>query len=572
MKQKRKKEMAPTPGWGWREIAGAVVIALVAAIIFSPTVTGPFYDDDSFYIVHNKLLQDPDRLWKAWFEPGSFIEYYPIEQTVQYFQWLNFGMDTFGYHVSNIVLHICNALLVWFFLSKFRLRYAWLGGLIYAVHPLFVETVGYISELKNTLSTGPFLLSMCFYVDFEKSRKSSDYLWSLGLFVVAMLCKISMMFFPAVILLYAWYLRGRIVREDVMRAAPFLAVSVILGALCLVSGQIHATHVPDAPPGPILMGGFFARMALIGLTFSFYFAHALLPVTPLPFYPLWKIDPPSPAQFLPWPVFALVAWYLWSKRNAWGRAVILGLGAFALFIVPVLGFYKISFMCLTWVVDHFLYLPMIPLVALVVLGLERIQLLLPANVRRWILVVPAVAVLTLAAETYWYSGIFSNQLELFTYNARHVQGSWFIRYCLGDALLQKGHDYEGMAQMEASVQINPDFAVPHLILGKYYFEQGNYPAAERHFREGIRIDPHFFNAYTGLGASLTHQGRASEALEIFQNELKLDPQNPQAYDGLGMAYAAMGRNADAIAQFRAALAIKPDDSYALDQINQLKPN
>jgi tetratricopeptide (TPR) repeat protein len=229
-------------------------------------------------------------------------------------------------------------------------------------------------------------------------------------------------------------------------------------------------------------------------------------------------------------------------------------------------------MCLTWVVDHFHYLPMIPLVALVVLGLERIQLLLPANVRRWILVVPAVAVLTLAAETYWYSGIFSNQLELFTYNARHVQGSWFIRYCLGDALLQKGHDYEGMAQMEASVQINPDFAVPHLILGKYYFEQGNYPAAERHFREGIRIDPHFFNAYTGLGASLTHQGRASEALEIFQNELKLDPQNPQAYDGLGMAYAAMGRNADAIAQFRAALAIKPDDSYALDQINQLKPN
>ena len=126
------------------------------------------------YLSQNPLLHDPARLWKAWFQPGSFIEYYPLEQTVQWVQWQLWGNDTFGYHLTNVCLHLLGAFLVWRLLSKFGLRLAWLGGLIFAIHPMMVESVAWISELKNTLSLPPFLLAMCAWIDYEERGRKQD--------------------------------------------------------------------------------------------------------------------------------------------------------------------------------------------------------------------------------------------------------------------------------------------------------------------------------------------------------------------------------------------------------------
>jgi tetratricopeptide (TPR) repeat protein len=561
------------PSSDFRLFAQALVILVATAVVFAPTLHAPFYSDDVMYILNNPLLTAPDRLWKAWFEPGSFIEYYPIEQSAQYFQWLLFGTDPFGYHICNIALHGINALLVWFFLSKLGLRFAWLGGLIYAVYPLFVETVGYIAELKNTLSLAPFLLSMCFYIDYEKKREMSAYLLSLGLFFVAMLCKISMMFFPFVILLYAWYLHGRISRADLQRCAPFLVISVVLGLVCLQSGRIYDANIHSVPPGPIHIGSFLSRVELIGLIFSFYFSHALLPVIPMAYYPLWRIHPISFWAFLPWPVFGFVMWFLWNKRNTWGRPAILGLGAFLLFLIPTLGIFTISYMSLTWVVDHLLYIPMIFLLAVVLAGAEGIYRLLPNHLRAWSIAIPAAIVLLLAAETHWYARIFSDQEKLFADNLKHNANSWFVHYSLGCAMLKEGKMAPGIEELEISLQANPDFFMPHLYLGTCLLQQGKVAEAEVHFRHSIRINPRgSYVAYSGLGTALMLEGHPADAIGVFQKELALAPGDPKGYNGLGSAYLQLGHTGEAITEFRNALQYDPNDTFARESLNRLKAN
>src|SRR5271170_4808966 len=153
----------------------ALLIVAAGFWVFAPALRGDWLMDDDLYVTQNVLLNDPARLWKIWFAPGSLIEYYPIEASAQAIQWRLWHMDTLGYHATNLLLHLASALLVWRLLGKFGLRLAWLGGLIFAVHPVQVESVAWIAELKNTLSLPPLLLAMCAYIDYEERGKKRDY-------------------------------------------------------------------------------------------------------------------------------------------------------------------------------------------------------------------------------------------------------------------------------------------------------------------------------------------------------------------------------------------------------------
>ncbi len=309
-------------------------------------------------------------MWKAWFEPGSWVEYYPLQETAQWLQWQLWGNETFGYHFTNVVLHLLSALLVWRLLGKFGLPFAWLGGLIFAIHPVVVESVAWIVELKNTLSLPLFLIAMCFYLDYDEHRRWRDYAMALGFFLLAMLAKISMAAFPAVILLFAWWKRGRIGWNDLKAAAPFLVISVSLIATAFfAAGRYHEINALADDNLPL--GGFFARLALAGLSTSFYFSRFFFPVGMLPIYPQWSVDPTSPFDYLPGVVLSGVIYVCWRKRTSWGRHALLGLGFFLLNLAPFAGFISISYMKYTWVMDHLLYLPMLGLLGLTVAGLGK---------------------------------------------------------------------------------------------------------------------------------------------------------------------------------------------------------
>ncbi len=195
----------------WRSwLPQVLLIVAVTLWIYWPALRGDLIWDDGWYITTNPLLRDWTGLWKFWFQPGSWVEYYPINESLLWLEYQLWGERTPGYHIVTLIWHVAGALMVWRLLSKFGLRLAWVGGFLFAIHPVQVESVAWISELKNTMSLPFAVLAMIAWIDFEERGESRDYRRALVFFFVAMLCKITMAPFPLAILLYAWWKRGRI--------------------------------------------------------------------------------------------------------------------------------------------------------------------------------------------------------------------------------------------------------------------------------------------------------------------------------------------------------------------------
>jgi tetratricopeptide (TPR) repeat protein len=576
-------------GVSWPTLLQALVIAAAVFWIYQPALQGDWLWDDDMYITANSLLHDPARLWKIWFVPGSQIEYYPIEASVQWIQWHLWGMDTLGYHLTNVFLHMLSALLVWRLLSKFGLRLAWLGGLIFAVHPVMVESVAWIAELKNTLSLPPFLLAMCAWIDFDERGRRRDYWLALGLFLVAMLCKTTMVMFPVVILLYAWWKRGRIGWKDVRAGAPFFLVSLALG-LTSVWQQDHVAM----PQSIVPLGGIFARLARAGLSLSFYFSKCFLPVELMPIYPRWVVDPPALWQFLPWPVLGGALYWLWTRRQGWGRHALLGGGFFLLFLAPFLGFSAGSYMAFTWVMDHFLYIPIIGLIGLVVAALEQVKKQLPASFRSCGIAGVTMILALLAFGSRSYAKMFFNSETLWTYELRHNPeaspaynnlGGTLLQigrtteainlfeqvsriqpdsatgyYNLGNALQKAGRFSEAIEPLEQSLRINPGSAAAHNCLGDVLFQTGRAPEAIGQYEQALQIDPNDAGSHYNLGSLLQQSGRLPEAIEQFEEALRIKSDYADAHNNLGMVLFQTGQASNAAGQFALALQLKPDDA------------
>ncbi len=151
------------PAW-IRTFAIAAGIVGLVLFIYWPALHGGWLWDDGYEIADNPLLPDPAGLAKIWRGEGA-VSYYPLKATVQWLLWRVCADDPTGYHLTSILLHALSSLLVWRLLGKLGVRHGWLGGLIFAVHPLAVESVAWIAELKNTLSLPFMLLSLCAYLD-----------------------------------------------------------------------------------------------------------------------------------------------------------------------------------------------------------------------------------------------------------------------------------------------------------------------------------------------------------------------------------------------------------------------
>jgi len=548
----------------------AALIATATLWVFSPAFHGTWLMDDGLYVLENPLQHDPARLWKTWFVPGSFIEYYPMEETVRWAQWQLWGPEPLGYHLTNVGLQIVNALLVWRLLAKLGLRLAWIGGLIFAVHPVQVESVAWIAELKNLLSLTPFLLAMAAWIDFEERRDARDYWLALGLFLVAMLCKISAAPFPAVILLYAWWKRGGLGWRDVKATLPFLLISIVLALLTVKTGAWFR-DIQHTTPESVLIGGFGPRLVCAGTALAFYFFQFFWPVHLLPFYPQWNFDVLSPRDFIPWLAILGVVVWCWSKRQTWGRHALLGLGFFVLFLSPFLGFIGISYMIFTRVMDHFLYLPIIGLIGVTVALLETIKVRLSSPLLR----AGGMGIVTgvigaLALESHAYASAFASREANNLYVIARDPSVWIAHNNLGVIYLQTGRVEEAAGQFEEAVRLNPNYAAAHNNLGNALIQSGHLQEAIGHYREAVRLNPDYAEAHNGLGNALLQAGQFAEAQAQCQEAVRLNPDYVLAYCTQGLVLAKMGRLPEALAQFETALKMSPGNPKIQQALEWLK--
>lgn len=553
---------------------GAAAILAAVAFVYAPSVRGGWLWDDDREISANPALRAPDAPANFWVRPEG-TDFFPLKDTVEWAEWKLWGDRPAGYRAVTVALHALDALLLWGLLRRlFRLRRtggaplgpawewaAWAGALLFAVHPLAVESVAWIAELKNTLSLALVLAAFWSYAGWEAGRAPSRYVAALALFAAAMLSKTTVAMFPVVLLAFAAWRRGRIGRRDVLASAPFFAVSAILG-LVTVRFQ-HGQHVL---PGGVWPAGMPSRFADAGLAAAFYLWKTAVPAGLLPVYARWSVNPPRLWQFAPWLGFAVLAGWFWVRRRGWGRHALFGFGIFAINLVPVLGFVRMSYMRFGWVADHFAYLSLAAAAGLVAAGFGAALARLSGRGRTAALATGGLAAAVLALAARAHAAVYRDALSLWSYTLNRNPSAWVAENNLATALCAEGRLPEALPHFEAALRLNPDAPEVENDLGTALLSAGEPDRALPHLQHSVAVLPDSAEARYNLGNALADLGRYSEAVQQYEAALRLDPGVVEVLGNLGLALAHSGRLDEAVARYREALRIAPNAVTLLDNL------
>ncbi len=528
----------------------AAAIAAAAAWVFQPALHGGWLWDDGLEIARNPLLRDPAGWWKAWIGPAG-LDYFPLKTMLQWAQWQLWGGHLAGYHASNIVLHIASAWLLWRLLARLGVRTAWLGGMLFAVHPLAVESVAWISEFKNVVSLPLLLLSFGAFLDWDAVRSRRAYLLSLLWFAAAMLCKTTVAMLPAVLILFAWWRRGRVGRADWIATAPFIAISAVLGLVTLKFQWSRAMGLAGAPA---VWGGAWRQA---GWSLLDDLRSCVIPVGLAPVY--GPIQTALPA-LLPWIAIAAGLALFWCARKGWGRHALLVSGWMLLNLLPVIGLIPMAYLRVSPRADHLVYLSLAGAAggAAAAFGAlwERAIGAKPA-LRIVLAGVASVCLAFLASASRAYAGAFAGEPSLWSLAVARQPDAWLARSNWGRVLLEEGRPEAALAQLRIAARLEPASAEVRANLGEALDRCGQPAEALAQYRMAARVEPEFAGGRYDLGCALLRAGRTAEAEGELRAAVRLAPGYAAAHNNLGLALARLGRLQEAVAEYRAALRLDP---------------
>ena len=499
----------------WSSPVTYIILLLVSTVIaYGPAIRGEFVWDDALYLRDNPLIQARDGLQRFWLTT-EFTDYYALSNTSLWLEWRLWGTNPTGYHVTNILLHALNALLLWQLLRQLRVRGAAWAGLAFALHTVNVMSVAWISERKNLLSALFALLTVLAFVRWLDQKGRRWYWWAVGCFALALLSKTAVVTLPAVLLLIVWWRSGKVSRADFLRTVPFIGLALVLGLVTIWFEQhrgIQAEIVQTA--------GLPARFAGAGCVVWFYLGKALWPVGLNVIYPRCDFAVGTAAAFLPLAALVGGVVILARLRTAGSRAALLALGCYVALLVPVLGFFDIGFFGYSNVADHWQYLSLLCVVAFVGGAVAHV-----AEVWRWrwLPLVGVMALLGLGWGTWQRAHVWRNEFQLWTDTLQKNPGAWMAHNNLGNVLLQAGRLGAASAQYQATLRLRPDYANAHYNLGIAAYQSGRPADAALQFREVIRLKPLAADAHNNLGAVLVNLGSTNEAIVEFQTAARLAP-------------------------------------------------
>ena len=496
-------------------LAAAALVALTAAA-YGPAFTAGFVWDDDIFLTANPLIHASDGLYRFWFttEPP---DYFPLTSSMLWVEWRLWGMRAAGYHTVNVLLHTVSALLLWRVLRRLKVPGAWLGAALFALHPVAVESVAWITERKNTLPMALFLGSALAWLRFEETERRREYALSLGLFLLALLAKTSVVVLPLVLLGLAWWKRDKICRIDLARVAPFFALAATLG-LVTVWYQYHRAIGAQV----VRTDGLMARAAAAGWAVWFYVYKALLPTGLCFVYPRWTTIA-SAAAFVPAVLAVAGLALLWTRRRSWGRPLLFGMGYYVVALLPVLGFLNIFFMRYSLVADHWQYVALPGTTALVGSGLALLM-------RRG----GSARTAALCAAT----------LLVAFYGA----ATW----------RQATHYRDAETLWKHTLACNPTAWLAHSNLGAICERRGELNQAEGHYAAAQRLAPDQWEVQMSLGTMRVRRGKPEEAIPFFMEAIRLHPKAAKPYHNAGIALARIGRKEEAIDCLAMAARLAPE--------------
>jgi protein O-mannosyl-transferase len=557
-----------TPFWGQTAFRVAVLV-LMPLLVYLPSYRAGFiWDDDLYATQHLVVTGGWDGLAGIWLGK-EVLAWFPITFSSFWLEWRLWGMNPTGYHVTNVLLHSFGAVLVWRVLCKLKVPAAWFAALLYAIHPVCVASVAWIAERKNTLSMVFFALSLLFYLRFDDSpprRRSSGaqsgiqwYSLSLLAFVAALLSKPAVVALPLLLLLFAWWRRGRITWRDFWRSLPFFGAALAVGLITIRFENYSSA--PETAPEALLI-----RLLAGSRALWFYVGKTLLPLNLAMIYPRWQIDPGAAATYVPALLCGVAPLIFWHYRKRWSRAWLFAFGCLVLALAPVLGIFNMNYFSYSQRSDQFQYLAVPGIMAFLAAGATWLLLEASKNSAyvwlrsRWLIGSLACAVVGLFAIWTWQrQQAFASSEALWRDNLPKNPNSWKVRYNLGVALVDQRKLTEAIRHYEQALLLKPDYADAHNNLGGALRELGRYDEAIAHFETAMKLSPFHKDAPSNLGVVLMELGRHEEAMPHLLAALKLNPRDASGYYNLGNLLGRQGKRPEAITYYRAALKLAPSD-------------
>ena len=572
-----------------RALIFAVVLSAVTILAYRPAWHGGFLWDDDYYVINNKLLTAPHGLQRIWFSLDSPSQYFPLTYSTFRLEHALWGLNTTGYHWVNLLLHVGNALLVWAVLARLGVPGSWLAAAIFALHPVQVESVAWITERKNVLMGFFFLLTLLAWIAFVNERTRRPWIFycvALIFYVLALSAKATACTLPAALFLILWLQKKPITTRRLMQIIPFVILGVGMGLLVVWWERYHqgTSRAAFTFLSPI------ERILVASRAIWFYLSKIFWPSNLTFIYPRWNISPVDLVDYV-WLLLGIAACVaIYFLRRYFGRSVEVAAAFFVATLSPVLGFIMLYTFRFTFVADHYQYLACIGPIALASAGIvtfsEKFTHYRIIIVSAGLLVVGSLGTLTWRqaatysdSETLWRTTLARNPkcwmahtnlgLDLFQEgqiddaiahyrSALQIQPDWWdAEYNLGTALSAKGEVDEAIVHSEKAVGMRPTDPDAQVSLANLLFQKGRIDEAIAHYQKATTVRPNDFMASYGLGHALLEKGELDGAIQACRSALLIRPLDADCHTTLAIALEEKGNPVEAIQHYNKALELAP---------------
>jgi tetratricopeptide (TPR) repeat protein len=557
-----------------RLLLAAAGLVLLAIACGAAGVSHKFLFLDDQLITDNAVLRSFSGLRAIWGQPLHMPRLAPLSLSALLVEYRLFHDSALGYRVVNLLLHATNVLLLWTLLRRLDLPGAWLAAALFAVHPVVVDAVDWVSQ-QGMLLCGVFYLSglivYCRYCGLNPApeedadsdpnvrrvlrlprRRTVLYELAVVLFASALLCHVAAVTWPIVVLIAIWWERGRLTRRELLALAPFAIVGAAWWALSSYFQWHHlGAHGADFP-------GVLQRLQLPGIVLWFSAISAVAPLRTSFAYARWDLSPTAIWLYLPTlaAIAALIACYRW--REKFGRGPFAAAAMYIAMLLPFLGFFNFDWMRQAWVADHLQYLALpVVITTLVVLLAQR---------WKWHHVVLGGLVAIMFVLSIVRAADYRDQMRLWNAVLARNPRSVAAHNALGQLALDdpKGA-VAAMQHFVAVLDIDPDNVAAHLNIGRTYSNLGEWNKAMGEYHKVLLLQPENIEARVGLAFALSNQGDHAAAMREYNAILQRDPRNADVHNNLGLLFAQRHDWEQAIASYRRAIDVNP--RYILARVN-----
>ena len=546
-----------------------LLLAVLTASIYFRVINYPFiHYDDHLYVSDNMHVQTGLTLQSVAWAFTRSIEasnyYIPLTWLSFIFDHELFGMIPGGYHGTNLILHILNAILLFVVLTDLtqeRWRSAVVAAL-FAVHPLNVESVAWVAERKNVLSMLFFLLTLRSYVRFVNRPDIKRFLWVMLFFLFGLLSKPMLVTLPLVFLLLDYWPLNRFQSAKRSPNAGTSPHRSTLWLLCVEKAPLFIlsaacsilTYMTQQSEGAIVSLETYPLSLRIENTLLSYVRYVMKTIWPAGLSVIY----PYPTELPLWQVVCSAALILliavlivrWRSLRPWFAV---GWLWYFITLVPVIGLVVIG---PHGMADRYAYIPLMGLFILPAWGLPAV-LMKSRFVKMGVTVLVGAVISVLAFISYHQVGYWKSSIALFQHTLNHTSKNPIVHHNLALALMERGRIDEAIDHFYRALEIQPAFPRAHTNIGVALAKLGRYPEAIRHYTEALRLNPNWAGALYNLGNALAAQGEVNDAVEKYNRALALSPKDAEIHNNMGNALFKNGKVDEALNHYKQAVGFKP---------------